>query len=213
MKAVPIVLAGMLAASAAQADVYIALQETGVNGGARTTVASGADFTSWSGAYGPVFNIHNISVTDFGAKLASTSLDILGTAAATLRVFVTATNQVGLSPLLSSLTSNLIPAGGSVTLSTFVDAGNGVFATTTPLASHAFAAIGTDVSLGGTALAEPYSVTGLYELHSPGGGLDPFLDTIRVSANPVTVPEPSRVGMLGMLLAGAGILLGRRSAA
>lgn len=196
--ALPAVLATVLLAGTAHATAYIGLQEDGVNGGALTQVASGADFASWSGQFGQWFNIHNISVTDLGAKLVSTALDILGTAPRDLTIYVTSTDQIGLGPLLSSLTSNQLPAGGAVRLSTFVDAANGIFTMATQIGDHLFNAIGTDVDLAPGALAEPYSVTGVYRIHSAGGNLDAFLDTIKVDAAPV--PEPASLGLLGAAL-------------
>lgn len=195
----------LLAATAARADVYIALQEAGVNGGALTQVATGDDFASWSGQYGAWFNVHNINITNLADKLASTALDLLGTAPRTLFVYVSSTDQTGLAPLLSGLTSNILPVGGSVTLSTFVDAGNGIYATTTALASHTFDAIGAVTELAVAALSEPYSVTGVYEIHSPGHNLASFADTIKVSA----VPEPSTLGLLGGGLVWLGLFFRR----
>lgn len=179
----------------AQADVYIGLQQAGVNAGALTQVATGTDIASWGPSqYGPIFNVQNISVTSLGGLLDSVSLNILGTAAAELDVYVTVTDAPNAPKgFLSALTSNVLPAGWTVDMSTWIDAANGIFALASQIGDAAFSAIGTDTDISGLPGANPYSVTGLYEIHSSGHSLDASLSTIHVEA----IPEPGTLALLG----------------
>jgi hypothetical protein len=182
-----------LASGLAHANVYIGLREAGVNGGALTQVASGADFASWSGAYGSPFDIQSISITNLTDELASTALDILGTRPATLNVFVTSTDQMGNSPWLSAFAVNSLSLGWTITESTFIDFANGIFTTAVPLASEVFNAIGTATSVDSADGPKPHSVTAVYTINDPRG-FGSTLGTIRVSAAPV--PEPSSILLL-----------------
>jgi hypothetical protein len=187
---------GITIGVASRADVYIGMQQAGVNGGALTQVATGTHSASFVGPYSQVFNSHNISVTDVGDQLVSASFDLLGTAPATLYVYVTSTHQGGGSAFLSTLTSTTLPPGGLVRLSTYIDDADGVFTTPTPLSAFVANAPGSLVDDAAATCHDPCSVTGVYEVHSPGHNLLSFTDSIRVGAT--RIPEPSTL----MLLAG-----------
>lgn len=204
MKALPIALAGMLLAGTAQADVYIALQEAGVNGGARTQVATGANFAAWSGPYGNPFDVNSISVTNATDQLASTALDILGTKPAELKVFVSSTDQSGISPWKSAFAVKGLPAGWTMTLSTYLDPSNAVFGTAALLATQTFNAIGTgEYITPGFDCAGLCSVTAVYDIINLRG-FGSTLGTVRVDA--ALVPEPGSLAILGAALFGLGLI-------
>lgn len=113
------ILALLLATNSSRADLEIALQEAGVNGGAITVVATGADFSaaSFTGAYG------DFSVKVFGGSSdnGATLSDLLqsttsvtntnATSAATLHLYVSQTNYTLPTGANLSVESGL---GGSV---------------------------------------------------------------------------------------------------
>lgn len=187
----------------ANADVYIGLQEASVNGGALTTVATGPDLATFAGAYGTWFNLQAIVGTDIGAKNATTSLNVLGTAARDLIIDVTTTNQTGADPLVSSFTTNALDAPNTIQLSSYVDPGNGIYAKTQQIGDHLFDTIGTDIDPGPVAPDGLYSVTIEYAIHWLGHSLDALESTTDVRAAPSPVPEP---GEFGLALLGMGLL-------
>jgi hypothetical protein len=132
----------------------------------------------------------------------------------TFNVFVTAqnlTSPTGLSAFTSSFTENNLPAGFSVTEQSFIDAGNGVFALTTPLSSITFLSNGTSVQ---TALADTgggaYSLTEEYTLNVSGPGS--ATSTIEVSPGIAAVPEVSTWAMMILGFASVGFMAYRRRA-
>jgi hypothetical protein len=141
--------------------------------------------------------------------LNSTSLNIQNLAGIhDATVVVTAQNlltPLGFSAIQSSFTSNVLPEGWTVTESTFIDAGNGLF-TGALLSTQDFNAIGTSVQTAiGNAGAGPFfSVTQLYQIHSTGVGS--ALSTINMSA----VPEASTWAMMILGFIGVGFMAYRR---
>jgi len=129
--------------------------------------------------------------------LGTTSLDISSSAGGTLRVYVTSQNNTDVgNTWISSLTSNSLPGGWSVTEQTFIDPGNGLFTTTTQLASNLFNAIGTSVSAAIAASGNNYSVTHLYTIVATGAGT--ALSTINL-ATPIPGALPLfATGLLGL---------------
>src|SRR6185437_7791689 len=105
----------------------------------------------------PIFLTNAIDVTTTG-----------GTGTHTLAIYVTEqdlTSFVGANLFVSSFTSNTIDGVvSSVLEQTFLDQGNGKFATTIPLGSQTFTAIGTAVetNLSPASLMAPYSMTAEY---------------------------------------------------
>jgi hypothetical protein len=95
-----------------------------------------------------------------------------------LNIFVTAsglTDPTGTTTLLSSLTSQTLPAGWSVTASTWLDLGNGIFTEVTALGSDTFNAIGASVQSAVETLTGTYSLTEVHH-HSDWGRQREFDD-------------------------------------
>ena len=140
--------------------------------------------------------------------LNSTSLNIQNLAGVhTVTVVVTAQgllSPLGVNAFLSSFTSNLLPAGWTVTESTFISPTNALF-TGNALSTEAFSAIGTNVQTAfGNAGTGPFSMTELYTIHSTGVGS--ALSTINISA----VPEASTWAMMILGFMGVGFMAYRR---
>src|SRR6516225_8651431 len=154
----------MWASSAYAATVSIGLAEPA---GLPTLEASSPDLATFVGAIGTFStNIVTGTVGVFPSLLGSTTSNISTATPGTLEVVVTAQGLT--TPTLaftSSLTSNTLPAGWSVTEQTFVDTANGLFTTTaggtvTQLAAHVFNNIDTAViSHIGPDTGSLYSVT------------------------------------------------------
>lgn len=209
-------LAGSLfwASSASAVTVSIGLQEAGVNAGAITTEATGTNsLVSFAGSYGS-FTSNGITATGNppltgNDLLNSTTLNIASTTAGVLNVYVTAqgiTGPIGAAlGFLSSFTENQLSAGiTSVLAATYLDAGNGLFTTTTALSSHLFTTIATALGTAtGNTGAGPYSVTELFTITSSGGGT--ASSTTDLSATPL----PPAIVLFGTALAGLGVF-GRR---
>jgi hypothetical protein len=198
-------------AGSSQAAIFIGLQQAGVNGGAVTTVTSGAGSAVFAASYG-TFELELITGVPGVAPsiLGSTTNDtnVASTTGGTLDIYVTRDNITGPIPFkfLSTFTSNSLPAGWTVTERTFVDAANGHYGGAL-LASHVFNSIGTfthlDDFVGG---AGPYSVTTQYTLVAPTGGNS--LNTISIHNG--AVPEPGTWALMIMGFGGAGAMLRSR---
>jgi hypothetical protein len=206
-------LAGAIAALSAPASaqtVTIGLQEAGINSGNITNEGGAAGTDSFNGSYAS-FNINNISGTVgvLPDLLNSDAIDQASSSTAgTLDVYVTYSGLNGpLGPsvsFLSTLTSNAVPAGWTVSEKTFVDPANGLFTTTEPLASSVFTSIGTDAQSDTAATGSgPYSVTEEYII-AASGTTGTANDTIDVSA---AAPEPAAWAMMLFGIFGVGAVL------
>lgn len=206
-----------LAAGASQAAVYISLQQAGVNGGNITQVATGPMAALFASNYG-TFELELITGTQ-GVDptiLGSTSSDhnFATTTGGVLDIYVTRDDVGGTGPwhLLSSFTTNLLPAGWSILQQTYYNTTNAapVGASLTPdfqlLASKNFTATGigsSDVFVG--ALGAPYSVTTRYTVSAPTSGS--AFSTISIES---AVPEAGTWALMIMGFGGAGAMLRSR---
>lgn len=205
----------VLASVANAATITVGFQQIGFNGDAITTVpTTGTGLLVYGSSYGNFTSAGTASGSPpnaFGELLASTSQSIASTSAGgTFNVYITSQGNSAPSgnlTFISSLTSNLLPAGWTVTQSTFLDSGNGLFGGTL-LSSHTFNAAGafTGVAAGDTGPGL-YSVTQLYTIVANSAGTL-ALSTMSISA----VPGPMvGAGLPGLLAAAAGLLaLARR---
>jgi len=211
-------MAGSLlwASTAGAVTANIGLQAAGVNGGAITQVAGpvvngvalvnqvyGNFLVVGSGNGSPP----NPNPLDLNSS-SNTALITIG-AFGDISIYVTirdiTTPLANPLNLISSFTSNTLPAGWTVTESSFISSTNALW-TGTALSSTAFNTIGTSVlSANANTGAGPYSVTARYDIHATTP--ETALSTIDISANPVPLPGalPLFVGGLAGLWA-----LGRR---
>lgn len=193
------------AAPAAQATVYLGLD----NGGGIVTVDSGALGAFYANAFGTFeFTVDSGTAGTFPQLLASTSHtnNNAGGDAGTLDVYATVDGLTGSIPkhFLSSFTSNVMPAGWSVRLRTYVDTGNGLFGGTL-LADNTYTGLDSeDFHNGFVGGAGPYSVTARYTIVAPTQG--DTLATISLGA----VPEPGTWALMIMGFGGAGAMLRSR---
>jgi len=177
--------------------------------------AGGAPGSLASGTNNVTFTNGTNAITAFAAPalatdlLDTTSLNLTTAGPQTFSVFITAqglTSPTGLNTFQSSFTSNILPVGWTVTEATFIDAGNGLFTTGSPLSSATFNAIGTSVKTApGNAGAGPYSLTEVYTVHATNAGT--VSSTISMSA---AVPEPSTWAMMILGFIGVGFMAYRR---
>jgi len=106
------------------------------------------------------------------------------------------------------LTTNLLSAGWTVTLAGYINPLNGIFATENQIGSADFNAIGThDVAKIIDAGSGPYSVTALYTITAPAGS-GSANSTVKILDQ--AIPEPASLALLGVALAGFGIIARRR---
>jgi len=192
------IAASLLWASTAGAvSVSIGLQEITVNGGAitnETPIPVVNAIASFNGIYGNfIVNISGQgSPPNIPGNIGSSTANVIG-ANTDLTVWVTVQNITSplgtpLLGLISSFTENtILPAGWTVTESTFLDTANGLFSVAGPLSSHLFNGIDTNIQ---AALAltggGPYSVTMRYIIHALTPGTT--LSTINLQTNPVPLP-------------------------
>jgi len=210
----------LLAASAAHADnVFIGL---GANGGAPGVVA--ASSTGAATLPPSVILGWTVSATVFGTPPAGPEPNLEGFTVdasdttggnSSLQIYITEgdlSSPTGINTFISGLTSNLLLGNiASVTESTYIDTGNGLFTTTcgtcSLLASHTFTGIGSiDIGAATPSLAAPYSETEVFDIQATGvGGVQ---DTITIS----NAPEPGTLTLFGSGLFGLAGLLRRKLA-
>jgi hypothetical protein len=164
----------------------------------------------------PAYGGFSVSVTATGSpwlfepNMDTNTIDVSSGTAGTLWIWVTEqgiTSPTGVNNFVSGFTSNLLPAGWTVTEATYVDAANGLFTTISPLASASFNAIGSTSSTNSTpSLSNPFSETEVFEITSVAcnGTNCNTSDTIDIHA---VTPEPATLSLVGMGLLG---LLGLR---
>jgi len=115
----------------------------------------------------------------------------------TMNVFVTSTDNTPLGPsFLSSMTTNILPAGWTVELKTWIGPDDTAFGMQTLIGDQILSAAGTAQVTMGASPADPYSVTAEYIITASTPGT--ALSTIEV----ISAPEPSALLLLGTGLLG-----------
>jgi hypothetical protein len=196
------------------APIYVGLS---LNGGA--TINSELTSTSGTDSLSSVIDGNfDVNVTAVGTppgpepSLLSNTISTSSTGAGTLTILVTGTNEFPLVPgFLSSFTSNLLPAGWTVTESTYVNncavpasacgifPSGDVFNTTNLLSKTAFTSAGA-VTTGAAdpiVLTSDYAITEEFTITATGAGSTN--DTIDLTATPLP-------GALSLFAGGLGFM-------
>jgi hypothetical protein len=208
MVAVAALAAASSFAASANAGVFLGFQH---NGGAIVTVDSDAAIVSYIGAFGD-FEVNVYSGTDgIYPQLLGTSghtRNASGGDAGTLDVYVTVTDLATIpAHFASSFTTNVLPAGWSMTTSTYANDDNALWGIGgTLLSTKTFSDIGFFVHVGDATLAAPYSITARYTIVAPTHGES--LANISVAG----IPEPGAWALMIMGFGMAGAILRRRRA-
>lgn len=143
----------------------------------------------------------------FGTTNYNVSSTIAAKTSATVYLWATLTGITG-SPtgglpfnVLSSMTSNLLPAGWTATMATYYDTSGAMYGTADPLASNSFSSEGTYKQINTiNSLGNPWSLTEMIAITANTNSS--ALSTITMKA----VPEPSNLGMMGLGLMVIGLM-------
>jgi hypothetical protein len=217
---------GLLFATPSSADIYIGLQQAGVNGGALTEEAHDSLAPGWAvfaGGYGTFFaNIVTGTAPPTSINpLDSSALDISAGSTGVLTVYVSATNLTvsGATEFTSTLTSNALQPGWTTQLSTYWSTnGTTPYQKDTLLGDNLFKSSGTDTDMKVVDYNGFISVTGVYVITANGSGT--VNSTIGVASQPIPktgptdppipIREPTSLMLLGGSLLAAGLFLRRR---
>ena len=145
-----------------------------------------------------------------GTAVGTVSVNVVGT----FTIWVTETGiNLGPTPqklsFLSDFTQNHLPAGASVTETTYFDASDTAYGIGTKLATDTFTSSGTN-GPGVTTVVDalkPYSLTEEYVITIPLATRPTSLSTISLDTTtegPITVPEPSTWTMMALGFVGLG---------
>jgi hypothetical protein len=205
-----VLAAGLAVAASANATIFIGVS---VNGGAIQTVATDPTNTS-TGVLN--FSLGSFTINNISAigpvlpldLLSSNSLNTSSTTAGFLDVFITETNiaaNLVHGGLVSSLTSNTLPADWSVTESTFLNLANTAsFGAGALMASHTFGSIGTSVIGSMVQPVANFAVTEQYHIMATGSG------TANSTIDIASVPEPATWGLMILGFGGIGAMVRNR---
>jgi len=219
-------LTGLLLAStaAAKADVFLLLQEAGVNGGVPTQVGAGAlvggiATASFSTPSGSPYGLFAVTVTGTqqsppgtgGLTLDATSINIDALGAGSITVFVFSDdNTVVPSTFQSSFTTNLL-TGTSVAMSTRTVSGAG-FGGPTLSSFTAVAGDLTNVGFAPSLFGAPYSLTAEFTFNATAAGQQAN-STIDIAAVPGPVVGAGLPGLVASFLGGGWFWRRRKQAA
>jgi len=195
--------------------ISIAFQETGVNGGAITTEATGSGTALFMGLYGNFV----ADVTGTGTPASPQpdldsnpllALNFSGLPGATLTIYVTETgitSPIGLTDLLSSFNLGLL--GGPVTsvVETTEYSNSNALYSGTPFATQTFTATGSASASTKVTTSAPFSETEVYVIKTTGFGAEVGGD-ISIAKGTITspIPESATLSLLGTGLLGLGLL-------
>ena len=217
-------MCGMMAGAAQAQTIYIGVGPQN----SITDLKSGAGVVSFDDGGLTAFTAQGFDFSTGGAgDVASTAVAwTFGGAVSDLQIWVTvigldvpAIPAPGAShnfDFASSFTENSLPAGATVTQTTYLDPADAKYGTAIELGSETFTTNGAppaaDYAGNPVVLSGQYSLTELYEITSPASAS--FLSTIKVDITDLgprpNVPEPSTWAMLGLGFAGIGFVGYRR---
>ncbi len=187
-----------------------------VGGAVVATSTSGLasyDYTSTTGPFNAItVNGFGLSAVTAPQILDSNNYTLSAASSGSLTIFVTETNITSplKTTLLSTLTTNTLPLGWSVTEATYADGSNTAFGTGTPLWSNTFTGpVSYGATSGGTApinFMGAYSLTEEYTVNASGKGS--ANNTIDIAE----APEPGTLALFGAGLLGCALFINRRRA-
>jgi hypothetical protein len=199
-------VAGLAISASASAAIFVGISTDG--GATINTIASGSNTAGVLNFSAGNFTINNISAVGVIPPLdllSSNSLNTSSTAGGTLDVYILETNipaSTTFGGFISSLTSNTLPTGWSVTESTFFSAANsGNFGAGVLLASHTFSNIGTSVIGSPANPSAQFALTEQYHISATGSG------SANSTIDIASVPEPATWGMMFMGFGGIGAMV------
>jgi hypothetical protein len=202
---------GLTAAAAGAQTIEIGV---GPEGSVISKATGSADSVLSFTAPGDIWSASAIDAAG-GADLGSTNITVSENFSGELTIWVTETSvDIGPTPqqllFLSSFTQNQIPAGASVTETTWFDASDVAFGTATQLATKTFTTIDTNSPDVNTIVEAPtpYSITEEYDVTIPISTSPAVLSTISLQTTPdgpiPIIPKPSTWVMVALGFAGLG---------
>jgi len=184
-----------LIAAPAGATISIQLANADMNGGALTTVATGATSASFSGVYGD-YSVQNITASDiFPIDFGTNTFDVSATPTANSLFNMVTETPITIVPggFLSTLTENNLSSGWTVQETTWVNS--------TELFADTFSGVGSTQQLNAASVTSPFSLSEEFMINPNGAaGQDQSTESI------IGAPEPSTWAMFCVGFAGLGML-------